>query len=105
MCNICYLPLISYLFKSPVDVDCPVAFLKHVLSETDMESYELLLLLELFNKLDESSFYQVVYLMEFNSSMVSLCCLAMYLKNQYANIRYGKQPVIDNETLIAFGID
>jgi hypothetical protein len=29
----------------------------------------------------------------------------MYLKNHYAKLRYGVDPLIDNETLIAFGIN
>ena len=99
MCYITYSAILMFVFDHQIEASevwqryTANNYLTHVLEMTELKSLELLMVLEFFFKLDDGSFYQLVYLLEdIDSKLVPLCCMSMYLRNHYSNLRYGIDP-------------
>ena len=95
MCCITYLAILMFLLGhqiEPSDVWSRYPtnnFLMHVLEESDLEPLELLMVLEFFCRVDDSSFYPMVALLEeIDARLIALCCMAIYLRNHYSKLRY-----------------
>lgn len=116
--GISLLPLIQFLFPKSSNMDIELAqnklkqskYLRFLISKLGLKSYQNLLLIELYNKVDTANVYALLELFteidqlgaKQTMGLCNMCVLAIYLSNCYGVVRYKREPNIQIQCLIDF---